>query len=282
MTEINKKELLDQLKDLSVKAGDAIMEVYNSGDFQTEHKDDDRGSPLTIADTRADKIITDGLKKLYPDIPILSEEGTEIDYEVRKEWDKFFLIDPLDGTKEFIKKRDEFTVNIALIEKGFPTVGVVFGPAIDVMYSGIVGIGAWQEFEGKTMEINAKSDWFYNGPCNDGDEESNSNNNLKIVASKSHRTKELEDFLEKVAPSEDFAIGSSLKLCIVAEGGADLYVRFGPTMEWDTGAAHAVVNAAGGKVCKVDGFELVYNKENLLNPPFIVEGSNPFNWKDFL
>jgi len=239
------------------QAGMAIMAIYD-GDHAVEYKDD--RSPLTSADRAAHKVIVDGLTRLSSGIPILSEEGREISYAQRKDWLRFWLVDPLDGTKEFIKRNGEFTVNIALISQGEPVLGVVYVPAQRKMYYGARGEGAFVQFDGKT-------------PRRIGVREPDDQAGLVVVMSRSHPSPELDDYLKTVKVAEALPVGSSLKFCVVAEGGADLYPRLGPTMEWDTAAAQAVVETAGGSVKKLDGSPLRYNKENLLNPHFIVRGA---------
>lgn len=243
--------------DIAHQAGAAIMEIYN-GEFNIELKGDD--SPLTCADKASHEVIAAGLKKHFPEIPILSEEGKDIPYEIRKKWAQFWLVDPLDGTKEFIKRNGEFTVNIALIKDQKPVLGVVYVPAQEKLFWGSREQGAWcQEKDEKAVPIRARKADPAKG--------------LTVVMSRSHPSPELADFLKDVNVAEALPIGSSLKLCAVAEGRADLYPRLGPTMEWDTAAGHAVVVAAGGSVKNPDGGALLYNKENLLNPYFVVAGS---------
>jgi len=244
---------LNDIKDIAVDAGKAIMEIYKR-DFSIEYKDDK--SPLTEADTKANEIICSALMKLYPNIPIMSEENKQTEYEIRKEWEYYWCIDPIDGTKEFIKKNDEFTVNIALIHKNTPVLGVVYAPAIDEMYSAKEGEGAFKN--GQKLPLTQ----------NDAPEEK-----LFVVASKSHLSQETQDFIDnlKTKEIEQVSKGSSLKLCMVAEGIADIYPRLAPTMEWDTAAADAVVREAGKMTYQFEKEEpMVYNKENLLNPWFIV------------
>lgn len=246
---------IELLKSIACSAGDAIMEIYGEKDFAVELKDDQ--SPLTAADKASHEIIVAGLEKHWPDIPILSEEGGDTPYQERKNWQCFWLVDPLDGTKEFIKRNGEFTVNIALIELGQPTIGVVYVPAQKKHYWGMVGEGAWtQTGEDAPVSIQVRQP----------DQEKG----LTVVMSRSHPSKELEEYLKNIKVAEALPVGSSLKLCVVAEGRADLYPRLGPTMEWDTGAGQAVVMAAGGTVETPDHQPLTYNKENLLNPFFIV------------
>ncbi len=235
------------------------MNVYGTDDFSVEYKDDK--SPLTAADKASHEVIAAGLLKHFPDIPILSEEGADIPYEVRNDWQRFWLVDPLDGTKEFIKRNAEFTVNIALVEGGQPVFGVVCVPAQDKLYFGNKNGGAFSH-QGNEPPVAIR---VRTSPPEEG---------LTVVMSRSHPSPELEAYLKDIKVAESLPVGSSLKLCVVAEGKADLYPRLGPTMEWDTAAGHAVVVAAGGSVLKVDGGSLEYNKEDLLNPHFIVSGLN--------
>ncbi len=248
--EPNLSELLVLAEKAARAAGSEILKIYESGDFSIESKSDD--SPLTLADKASHNTIVSFLDKTG--IPILSEEGRDIPYHERKGWDYFWMIDPLDGTKEFIKKNGEFTVNIALIHQNQPVLGVVFPPVLDQMYSAIAGKGA--TLDGKTIKASGKK---LTEP------------NLKTVASRSHMSPETEAFVDGLTDPEIVSKGSSLKLLMVASGEADVYPRFGPTMEWDTAAAHIVAVEAGGHVLNTDLTEpLKYNKENLLNPHFIV------------
>lgn len=237
-------------------AGAAIMEIY-AGDFEVEFKGDN--SPLTCADRASHKVIVAGLQQSFPEIPILSEEGKDIPYAERKQWQRFWLVDPIDGTKEFIKRNGEFTVNIALIEARRPVAGVVYVPAQNKLYWGVKGERAWvQQGDDAPRAIHVRQ----------ADHEIG----LTVVMSRSHPSAELEVYLENLKVAEALPVGSSLKLCVVAEGLADLYPRLGPTMEWDTAAGHAIVEAAGGSVNTPDNQRLRYNKESLLNPYFTVKG----------
>ncbi|PHR50801.1 3'(2'),5'-bisphosphate nucleotidase CysQ [Cycloclasticus sp.] len=251
---------IEDIVALAKKAGDAIMDIYQK-DFEVEFKADQ--SPLTEADTAAHKIIEQGLKELDQKndmaIPLMSEEGKNIPYQDRKDWDYFWMVDPVDGTKEFIKKNGEFTVNIALINQGMPVLGVVYAPALGQMYWAKQGEGAFKDGQALPLKRAEQRDSY------------------KVVASRSHLSDETKKFIDEIKTEkvkELVSIGSSLKLCLVAEGEADIYPRLGPTMEWDTAAAHAVVLCAGMKVCEFNKGEiskpLVYNKQNLLNPFFIV------------
>ncbi len=256
-------ELAEKISEIAVKAGDAIMVIY-AKDFAIYEKSDE--SPLTEADLAAHNIIMEGLKAVS-DLPVLSEESANIDWQTRQQWDDYWLVDPLDGTKEFIKKNGEFTVNIALISQGKPVLGVVYAPALKTTYAGVAGAGAWKIVDGVKTAIQPKA--------HDGEE------CWKVVGSRSHQSPEIQALLESLGgEAELVAMGSSLKLCLVAEGKAHLYPRLGPTSEWDTGAAQAVVEAAGGKVTviddsanalKADAAPLLYNqKESVLNPYFLV------------
>lgn len=266
--------LLKEVINIAKKAGKEILDVYNLS-IDVEYKEDK--SPLTEADKRAHKVIEKGLKKIS-DYPILSEEGKNIPFEERKNWEYFWLVDPLDGTKEFIKRNGEFTVNIALIYKNKPVFGVVYAPAINVLYYGGKDIGAYKIENSKIIDLNEDRNKI------------SSNNQLTVVASKSHLNEETKNFIEMLEKYfkeiETVSIGSSLKICLLAEGKADIYPRIAPTMEWDTAAAHVVLNAAGGKMVKYVNIEnleelknmpeLIYNKENLLNPYFVAFKANVF------
>lgn len=239
-------------------AGDTIMEVY-ARDFKIEYKAD--SSPLTEADKASHEVIAAGLDANWPEIPVLSEEGKSIDYSERQDWKSLFIVDPIDGTKEFIKKNGEFTVNIALAHENQIVLGVVYAPAMDVMYWGSIDDGAWiQDAQGTRPLIVTRT---FETPEEGKD--------MVVVASRSHRSEELEEYLAKLSIKEVVSKGSSLKICQIAEGSADLYPRIGLTMEWDTAAAHAVVKAAGGNLYRVGTHtELDYNREELLNPYFEV------------
>ena len=252
----------------SINAGVAILDVYNT-DFAVEYKRDN--SPLTVADKKAHDIISEALNKTG--LPILSEEGKEISFSEREKWEQFWLVDPLDGTKEFIKRNGEFTVNIALIENGSPIFGIVYAPVLDELYLGYNKSAFKVENASKVLLGNTLkwSQFSKQLPI------SQNTNTYTIVASRSHLSIETEEFIKKkkqeFSEIEIVSKGSSLKLCLVAEGTANVYPRFAPTMEWDTAAGHAIIKAAGGRVLKVpsQSEELVYNKEDLLNPWFIAE-----------
>ncbi len=254
------------LIEASLEAGKEILEVY-ARDFEVENKEDN--SPLTEADKRSHEAIMRYLEKT--DLPVLSEEGKHLDYAERSAWKQFWLVDPLDGTKEFVKKNGEFTVNIALIEDGLPTYGIIYAPVLKKLFVGNVGQEAWVADEvtpdTRAEEVYAKKSTI---PVKKPAEP------YIVVASRSHFSPETQDFvdeLKKEKGSIDFAsMGSSLKICLVAEGKADIYPRFGPTMEWDTGAGHAIAKAAGKQLIDHQtGEEMRYNKEDLLNHWFIVQ-----------
>ncbi len=245
---------LNDIEAIALEAGNTIMEIYQK-DFEIEYKDDK--SPLTEADIKANEVICNALTKLYPNIPVMSEENKQTEYEVRKNWEYYWCIDPIDGTKEFIKKNDEFTVNIALIYKNTPVLGVVYAPAINEMYKAKKGNGAFKNNKKLPLYANAQPE-----------------NKLSVVASKSHLSEETQTFIDNLETKtiEQVSKGSSLKLCMVAEGVADIYPRLAPTMEWDTAAADAIVRESGKMVYQFEkDAPIMYNKENLLNPWFIVK-----------
>ena len=260
------KDTLGIVEIIAKRAGEAIMAVYEKEDFGVETKSDN--SPLTEADLAAHRVIEAALLEAFPDIPVLSEESGDVSYEQRKDWRCFWMVDPLDGTKEFIKRNGEFTVNIALIVDHKPLLGVVYAPVLKTSYAGYLGGGAWvTDEQGESRQVSASS---YSGGT------------ISVVASRSHVSDELKTFLDKIENKELISMGSSLKICLVATGEADLYPRLGPTMEWDTAAAHAVVIAAGGSLTNLQGEALSYNKENLLNPFFMVAGEPSFPWCDLV
>lgn len=243
---------IEYLKSIALKAGALIMEIYNK-DFQVDYKDDK--SPLTEADLKSNEFICRSLSELYPDIPIMSEENKQTSYGKRKNWQYYFCVDPIDGTKEFIKKNGEFTINIALIKNSSPFMGVVYAPVLDDLYWAD-GKNAYKNNEKLPLKIN-----------------DNPNEKLLVVASKSHLSTETQDFINGLDSKniEQISKGSSLKLCMVAEGVADIYPRLAPTMEWDTAAADAVVRCSGKMTYQFNSDEpMVYNKEDLLNPWFVV------------
>lgn len=257
----------------AIKAGDAILDIYTDplSDFQIERKSD--SSPLTIADKASNAVINQYL--IPTNIPILSEEDKVLSFEVRKKWKDLWMIDPLDGTKEFIKKNGEFTVNIALVRNQNPILGVVFLPVKNILYFAMSGGGAFKleqvALDAEFKDYNTLISGAQKLPCVTSPE-----NEVKVVASRSHMSEETEDYVnklkEKFEKVELVSVGSSIKICWVAEGLANIYPRFAPTMEWDTAAGHAVAVESGKMIYRVDEkTPLVYNKENLLNPWFIVK-----------
>lgn len=261
---MNLKHLLNIALEASIEAGHAIMEIYNSDDFDVQLKSDD--SPLTKADLAAHNIIVEHLKDT--NIPILSEEDANITYEERSQWESFWLVDPLDGTKEFIKKNDEFTVNIALVTNKIPVLGVVYLPVFNSVYYGAEDIGSYYKSDVQIQELNTIQEDSIRLPKPLPE-------TYTVVGSRSHMNEDTQAYFANLEAEYGklniISKGSSLKLCMVAEGSAHEYPRFGPTMEWDTGAGHAVALFSGAKVTKSDKVTpLIYNKENLLNPYFIV------------
>ena len=247
---------LEVLGLLAREAGKAILEVYDT-DFAVEQKAD--ASPLTLADRRSHQIITDGLRSRYPEVPVLSEEGKEVSYGVRKAWPSFWLVDPLDGTKEFVKKNGEFTVNIALIEGTMPTLGVIYLPVPDRLYLADVRRGCWEHLPGKSRKLVMGNSPPATLP--------------RVVKSRSHPSPDLEALLATLPAYESVSRGSALKFCALAAGEADFYPRLSPTWEWDTAAGQAIVTAAGGVMLALDGSPFTYNKPNLLNGPFLAAPS---------
>jgi 3'(2'), 5'-bisphosphate nucleotidase len=260
------KNIVTQLLSISRLAGEEILKVYNSNDFGVEHKTDD--SPLTKADKAAHNKIMEYLS--ITGIPTLSEEGAAISYAERKQWNSYWLVDPLDGTKEFIKRNGEFTVNIALIENGLPVFGVIFSPILDKMYYGGTALGY-----AKIATNNGNDELLMASSKTESFEALLTKETVSVVASRSHRNKETEDFIGSLKNNEIVSMGSSLKFMMLAEGKAHVYPRFAPTMEWDTAAAHAILLGIGYDIYQVNSEDKVtpnslqYNKKNLLNPSFI-------------
>lgn len=265
---------LDTLLRIAKTAGNAILSVYRrAGDIDVTIKDDN--SPLTEADRDAHEIIIAELKRFTPSIPILSEESDGISVDERLSWSRYWLVDPLDGTKEFIKRNGEFTVNIALINKGAPELGIVHVPVTNISYLGKTGVGAWKV--AATGEADAIS--ITNFDLNPGQ--------VRIVASRSHRGDLLDQLINtmeaELGKAEVVSMGSSLKICLLAEGKADIYPRLAPTSEWDTAAAHAVLAAAGGDIVDTEFQALRYNqKESMLNPHFIAISDISYDWQSLL
>ena len=258
--------LILKVCNISIKAGKKILEYYYSNNNEIFIKDDE--TPLTKADLASNKIIIEELKGIDNNIPLLSEE-TLVDWNKRKEWNTYWLIDPLDGTKEFIKKNDEFTVNIALIENNKPTFGVIYAPILRETFWGSEGDGSFfLDKENNTKKINVSK---------------NVNDPIKIVTSRSHPSDELSRLLGKIKNYDLLKVGSSLKFCLIASGQADIYPRLGPTSEWDTAAGEAILKFAGGGVIKLDGRQMKYNETgSLLNESFIALSDKKLAKKYFL
>ena len=256
------ERLVEPVSRLARQAGSAILEVYAT-DFAVQSKDDE--SPLTQADLASHRLIVAGLAELTPGVPIISEESGLPAFAERRGWDEYWLIDPLDGTKEFVKRNGEFTVNIALIRESRPVLGVVHVPVLEKTYTGCEGQGATRSDGGEApqpIRVRASS----SAP-------------IRVVGSRSHQSDSVAAFLAAAGETEMVPMGSSLKFCVVAEGGADVYPRLGPTSEWDTAAAQAVVEQAGGHVLKTEGGALDYNtKDDILNPWFVVIGPADRDW----
>jgi 3'(2'), 5'-bisphosphate nucleotidase len=260
------QQLIEPLIALAESAGRSILEIYEAG-FEITDKSDN--TPLTDADLAAHNTITEGLKRLTPEIPILSEESASIPFEERRQWQRYWLIDPLDGTREFIKRNGEFTVNIALIEHHQPILGVIQVPCNGILYYGWRDGGAWKKMpEQAAGPIEARLP---------------SQEQLVVAGSRSHQSETITGFLDKIGAHRIFPMGSSLKSCLVAEGLADLYPRLGPTSEWDTAAAQCIVEEAGGRLTDTAMEPLRYNtKDSLLNPHFFVFGKGERDWSRYL
>lgn len=243
-----------------------ILRIYQS-DFAVENKSDN--TPLTTADLAADKVIRQELQQLTPEIPILTEESEIPPYSIRQSWHRYWLVDPLDGTREFIKRNDEFTVNIALIENHRSILGVINAPVLKTDYFAWHAGGAYKKVDKEPVEkIQVRK---------------LKQQQMRVAGSRSHASDKLKDYLTKIGEPELISVGSSLKSCMVAEGAVDLYPRLGLTSEWDTAAAQCIVEEAGGHFKQTDGTTLSYNtKDSLLNPEFLVYGDNEFNWHEFI
>jgi 3'(2'), 5'-bisphosphate nucleotidase len=243
--------LADALMPIVERAGAAIMQVYGSG-FTVQHKDDH--SPLTQADLESQRIIIEGLKRLTPDVPILSEEAAMAPWAQRQTWRELWVVDPLDGTREFVKRNGEFTINIALVVEHEPLLGIVAAPAQGRTFWGVAGVGAFRRIGTEQRRIHTE-------PPQDP---------LRVLGSRSHTSAQTAAYLARLAPHVMSGVGSSLKFCLLAEGSAELYPRFGATSEWDTAAGQAVLEAAGGHVTRVDGHRLRYNcRESVINGDFV-------------
>jgi 3'(2'), 5'-bisphosphate nucleotidase len=262
------EQLLTPVRNIAVAAGVEILKIYNTT-FDVVEKTD--GSPLTTADSRAHDIISSRLRELTPSIPVLSEESATNTFETRRQWNQFWLVDPLDGTREFVNRNGEFTVNIALVENSQPVLGVVHTPVSGITHQGARGSGAQRVRDEVVEPINCRN---FN------------RSSVCLVASRSHSGPEVAEYqraLESdVEHVETASMGSALKICLVAEGSADIYPRLGPTSEWDTAASHCVLLEAGGRLCDTSGNELVYNKTSLLNPWFLAIGDTSHDWLQYL
>jgi len=260
-------QLIDPVIEIAARASDAILGIYNSDDFNVQTKDDQ--SPLTAADKASHEVIVAALGELTPAIPVLSEESRTAPWSERSSWDTYWLIDPLDGTKEFIKRNGEFTVNIALVQGHSAVLGAVHVPVQGRCFFGYRDGGAFERTaDGSALPIRVRT------PAGQP---------VRVVGSRSHRGELLDGYLERLGEHEMVPMGSSLKLCLVATGAADVYPRLGPTSEWDTAAAQAVVESAGGHVVTTDGSPLLYNsKDDILNPHFIVYGDAGRDWTRYL
>ena len=255
------QQLLAEAVRIAQAAGAAILEVYNGPDFEQNVEQKGDSSPLTLADKRSHQVIAAGLAALAPDIPVLSEEGKQMGYAERSGWSRFWLVDPLDGTKEFIKRNGEFAVHIALVEGGRATLGVVHLPVLNVTYAAVQGGGAhkWENGVAQPIQVAQFSE---------------NQEGLRMVASRSHMSAETAEYMARFNNPTTLSMGSSMKFMLVADGRADIYPRLGPTMEWDTAAPQVVVEEAGGSVLDFKtGQPLRYNKENLLNEWFVVRGN---------
>jgi 3'(2'), 5'-bisphosphate nucleotidase len=257
--------LLEPVLAIARRAGDAILAIY-ARDFDVSHKDD--RSPLTEADLAAHHVIVDGLRALAPAIPVLSEESAAIPWDVRRAWTRYWLVDPLDGTREFVKKNGEFTVNIALVDAGVPVLGVVHAPVIDEAHLGLRGAGAWLDDASGRVPVGVRAP---------------AGTPLRVAASRSDMDPRTAAAIARMGDVETVALGSSLKFCRLADARLDAYLRFGPTSEWDTAAGQCVLEAAGGCVLGLDGRPLPYNtKASLLNPDFLALGDPALPWRSWL
>ncbi|WP_111976976.1 3'(2'),5'-bisphosphate nucleotidase CysQ [Algibacillus agarilyticus] len=259
------KSLLEPVKAIAQKAGLAILDIYNSGEFELEQKDDD--SPVTSADYAANDILVAGLKALNPHIPIISEETTAVTLQLRKQWNRYWLLDPMDGTQEFVSRSGDFAVNVALVENGWPVMGVIYWPTKDIFYYAIEGQGAFKQAKGKIKAISVR-------------DVSNEPESIKLAVSRVQKKDTVTRYLFDNHHYEMVPLGSaSLKSCYIAEGKADCYLRVGPTGEWDTGASHCIIEEAGGRILDSEFNGLSYNKRNTFsNPDFMVLGNQNIDW----
>ncbi|MCI0413492.1 3'(2'),5'-bisphosphate nucleotidase CysQ [bacterium] len=258
----------EELVSLARKAGKAVREVFEKGTWETTFKSDQ--SPLTEADRASHRILTEGLSLIAPGVPILSEEAEQISYEIRKDWEYYFLIDPVDGTREFVRKVPEFAINVALIQKGRPIVGIVHSPLEGISYYARRGSGAYRIGENREALPVGRED----------------SDRIRVLLSHTDKTPGLNELMKKLPDPTVARMGSSLKFCAVAEGKADFYPRLKPSMEWDTAAGTILVEESGGIVCELTGERIEYNRQVMLNPPFFVLGKSLFqkmpDWKERL
>jgi len=259
--------LLTPALEIAIDAGRRILEIYESG-FQVAQKDDH--TPLTEADLASHKIIDSGLSSRTPDLPVLTEESTAIPFAERSRWERYWLVDPLDGTREFIQRSGEFSINIALIDRQEPVLGIIYAPVLGIYYYACRGQGAYKrEATSEPKRIHVRA--WHGGKA------------TVVCSSATHRGKYLQNLLNNIGDVEVITLGSALKSCLVAEGKADLYARLGPTSEWDTAAAQCIVEEAGGRITTTKLTPLRYNtKESLLNPHFLVFGETDRDWSEFI
>ena len=261
------RELLDAICAIAVEAGQATLPIYHS-DFEVETKADD--SPLTQADLAAHRVIAERLTAAFADTPQLSEDAAAVDYDTRAEWREYWLIDPLDGTREFVNKNDQFTINIALVRDGRPVLGVVYAPAMDTLWFGADTLGAFKREGGDAVTTSIT--------CASAQADK-----PRVLVSRSHRGEAIDQLLSRMPDYEPVSMGSSLKFCVIAEGAADFYPRLGPTSEWDTAAGHAVLKAAGGQVVDTRGRPVRYNEtDSLLNDWFLAYGDATHDWQAYV
>ncbi len=261
-------KLLEPVKAAAREAGDLLWQIYQSGDFEYSAKADE--SPVTSADYAANRAILAALSDLTPDIPIISEESFQVPLQQRQDWPRYWLIDPMDGTQEFVARSGDFAVSIALVEHGWPALGVIYWPKEQIWYYATKGHGAFKQQRNLINRIRVR--------------EHQPGETLRIAVSRRQSRAMIDALLAPTQTVEYIALGScSLKSCLVAEGGADCYLRIGPTGEWDTGAVHVIVEEAGGKILDSEFFPLTYNqRETLANPDFMVIGQTAANWRELI
>ncbi|MER2493826.1 3'(2'),5'-bisphosphate nucleotidase CysQ [Catenovulum sediminis] len=261
-------ELLDDVKKIAHQAGEAIMAIYNQGEFELYHKLDE--SPVTSADYAANEVLMDELRNLTPHIPILSEESCAVSYAERKKWNQYWLLDPMDGTQEFVSRSGDFAVNIALIVDGEPNLGVIYWPTKNIWYFAVKGHGSFKQDASGVQRIQVT--------------QHEDHHSLRLAVSRVQKNNTVDQYIRNVQQYERVALGScSLKSCLIAEGCADFYLRVGPTGEWDTGASHCILNEAGGNILDSEFNALSYNKrKTLANPDFIVIGDVKLAWRDII